>query len=442
MVCSPLKRRTELDRVVAGRFAFRHVAPKPSPYNGPQRLTRRNYWAASNARNTGICTPPAPTSRLSTTAPSSGPTGWRRFVRPLRRGMWWRAPMRGGGRWPLRMEAVTGRIEAARDSRWHLGDDARAVEVGGGQWYTSSCGAPRELLVALNGFDELCDVIGGEDWHLGIRLEWSGSAIYYSRRMLTTESEDLAERGGTPLRLDKLTDEQFYMQRLLDFGVTQRATEGRYDSSHLLLDILYGTRSIRSIGNYYDLAELTEANLLETAEHFPRLPLVRPAATRRDVAVRLSPTRFSSPNPTRQLAEPPSLTLGRFASRLAASVGTALATQDSSRPPVVRLGSQAARYRRDRSGDPRSTSDEAALVLRHEWMCIRCLDRRTSRPDRGHSRRSEQQRGGRGMQQDGCSHANPAAAGEALAQRCGSPRVSRGIHFLGDVPERPPPTNQ
>jgi hypothetical protein len=126
------------------------------------------------------------------------------------------------------------------------------------------------LLVALNGFDELCDVIGGEDWHLGIRLEWSGSAIYYSRRMLMTKSANLAQRDGTPLRLDKLTDEQFYMQRLLDFGVTQRATEGRYDSSHLLLDILYGTRSIRSIGNYYDLAELSEANLLETAEHFPR----------------------------------------------------------------------------------------------------------------------------------------------------------------------------
>lgn len=264
-------RRTELDRVVAGRFAFRHVAPKPSPYNGPERLTGRNYWAASSARNTGIVYSAGSYVAFIDDSSVVGPH-WMAEVR--------KAASEGyvvAGAYEKRREMavengrlVTGRIEAVRDSRWHLGDDARAVEVGGGQWYTSSCGAPRELLVALNGFDELCDVIGGEDWHLGIRLEWSGSAIYYSRRMLTTESEDLAQRDGSPLRLDKLTDEQFYMQRLLDFGVTQRATEGRYDSSHLLLDILYGTRSIRSIGNYYDLAELSEANLLETAEHFPR----------------------------------------------------------------------------------------------------------------------------------------------------------------------------
>ncbi len=60
------------------------------------------------------------------------------------------------------------------------------------------------------------------------------------------------------------------MQRLLDFGVTQRRTDGRHDNSHMILGILYGTRSTRSIGNYYELAELSESNLLQTIGRFPR----------------------------------------------------------------------------------------------------------------------------------------------------------------------------
>ncbi len=30
------------------------TAPKPSPWQGPQRIARRDFWAASSARNTGI----------------------------------------------------------------------------------------------------------------------------------------------------------------------------------------------------------------------------------------------------------------------------------------------------------------------------------------------------------------------------------------------------
>jgi hypothetical protein len=85
-----------------------------------------------------------------------------------------------------------------------------------------------------------------------------------------TESEDLALHEESACRLDKLADEQFYMQRLLDFGVSQRSTDGRCDNSHLILDILHGTQSPRSMGNYYELAELNGANLLETVECFPR----------------------------------------------------------------------------------------------------------------------------------------------------------------------------
>ena len=37
----------------AGDLAL--APPKPTVWQGPHRLTRRDHWAAANARNTGIC---------------------------------------------------------------------------------------------------------------------------------------------------------------------------------------------------------------------------------------------------------------------------------------------------------------------------------------------------------------------------------------------------
>ncbi len=38
----------------------------------------------------------------------------------------------------------------------------------------------------------------------------------------------------------------------------------------MIFEILHATRSVQSLGNYYRLGELTEANLLETVNRFPR----------------------------------------------------------------------------------------------------------------------------------------------------------------------------
>lgn len=47
-------RTARINEVVGGRFAVRHIPAKPTPYNGPHRLTRRDYFAAASARNTGL----------------------------------------------------------------------------------------------------------------------------------------------------------------------------------------------------------------------------------------------------------------------------------------------------------------------------------------------------------------------------------------------------
>jgi hypothetical protein len=53
-------------------------------------------------------------------------------------------------------------------------------------------------------------------------------------------------------------------------GVRERTfADGRLDCGYLCLDLLFGTRMLRSLGNNYDLAELTEADLEATASGFP-----------------------------------------------------------------------------------------------------------------------------------------------------------------------------
>jgi hypothetical protein len=265
-------RTADLERVVGGRFSFRHVAPKPTPYNGPHRLTGRDYFSAASARNTGVIYGRKPYVVFVDDACVLMP-GWLDEVRNAARdrcvigGAYWK-------RWEMVVDRgmlISSRNDqTGRDTRWSFGESDRLVKIRGGQLFGCSCGLPRELLLEVNGYGELCDSIGGEDWELGLRLEQSGAPVYYSRRMLTIESEELHRQGEPPLKLDKLTDERSYMRRLRDFGVKRRTTSGRCDSSHMLIDICCGTRSVRNVGNYYELSDLDEAGLLGLVEHMPR----------------------------------------------------------------------------------------------------------------------------------------------------------------------------
>ena len=162
------------------------------------------------------------------------------------------------------------REDSGIDSRWTLGDARRAVQVGGGQLFGASIGAPRDLLLQLNGFDELCDSIGGEDWQLGLRLELAGVPIWYDRRMLSIESEELHHLGTPFQRVDRTLAPAAYMERLEEFGVRHRRVSGACDSSHMLLDIAFGTGSPSTQGNYYWLADLEASTLEATVPRFPR----------------------------------------------------------------------------------------------------------------------------------------------------------------------------
>jgi glycosyltransferase involved in cell wall biosynthesis len=263
------ERAAELEQTVRDRFAFRHVRAKPTPWNGTHRLTRRDLFAAASARNTGIVHTTAPYLVFVDDCAVLMPGWWQQVKTTARHGI----VVAGAYRKEHAMAVRDGMLvdsDASRsdlDVRWDRGADG-LVEIGGGELFGCSFGAPRELLVEVNGLDELCDPIGGEDYHLGIRLEWAGARIFYSRAMLTVESKD-SDRGGLR-RVGRTAEPDAYMAHLRRFGVEHRSIDGNWDNSHMVLDIAYGTRSPRSVGNYYDLSTLTEAGLEATIEHFPR----------------------------------------------------------------------------------------------------------------------------------------------------------------------------
>jgi hypothetical protein len=110
--------------------------------------------------------------------------------------------------------------------------------------------------VKVNGYDELHNTMGGEDYNYGTRLEKTGTPIYYSKNVLFLESEELADQGNIFIRRDPLLDDSKYNMLLKKYGVVRRwDPSGRKDLSHLLLDLLTRNKSLAE-GNDYNLSML------------------------------------------------------------------------------------------------------------------------------------------------------------------------------------------
>lgn len=180
---------------LSGKSLPFHVPPKPTVWQGPHRLTREDWFAASNARNTAICL---------------APDGWIAFVDDLSVLLpGWLARVREAMNHPKRItcgayrkvkELVVedGNLVSFTDHPG--GHDNRMAHVSGlgphpcaGNWmYGCSLVAPVEAFLEINGYPEaLCDGMGFEDVIAGIMLEKKGYSFAYDPRMMTYESEEL-----------------------------------------------------------------------------------------------------------------------------------------------------------------------------------------------------------------------------------------------------------
>lgn len=241
-----------LDKFEINGFNVIKSSPKPNIYQGQQRKTTGEYFSPANARNTGALLSSGEylvfVDDVSILMP-----GWFDEVKKAASE---NKIVCGAYQKHFEMVVENGNLISSRkhdagiDSRWGLGEYAK---ITGQQLFGCSFGIPAKDFIEVNGFDEICDSIGGEDYQLGIRLNNAGKEIFYNRKMLTIESEELHNQPYLMKREDRVLSPDEYMKKLISFGVHKRHRQGNWDSSHMILDILYGTKQIKSIGNNYSI---------------------------------------------------------------------------------------------------------------------------------------------------------------------------------------------
>lgn len=222
-----------------------HVPPKPTVWQGRHRLTRQNYFAAANARNTGAAYAAdgylAYADDLAVLVP-----GW---LAEVRRSVANGYVALGAYRKIAGVRVESGVLIAPSDpfdvsdprgvdSRWPNGSSSGPVDASGAWMYGCSVAMPVEALLRANGWDERADArgLGSEDYLTGMLIERQGYLFKYCRSMLTVE-EDHAT--ATPF-------------------VREIATaEGRPDASHVILGMVRDT-SANVAPNYFPEGGLRE----------------------------------------------------------------------------------------------------------------------------------------------------------------------------------------
>lgn len=150
-----------------------YTAPKPNVWQGAQRITRQDWWATSNARNTALALVPSHVDYVAFLDDRCRVGD--HWLDAIRKGYTRRQSVlagtytkeEGGGGQPLR-KSVDHRIGV------HPGGK---VNCGGGWLYGCTFALPLQWALDVNGFEEGCDGLTGEDYIFGLMLGNRGHRI-------------------------------------------------------------------------------------------------------------------------------------------------------------------------------------------------------------------------------------------------------------------------
>lgn len=201
----------------------KHVTPKPNVWQGQHRLTKENWFAAANARNTGLCLCPTDWIAYCDDLSVLWPT-WLESARLAQAGNYIAL---GAYKKVRNLLVDKGAIVSFQE--FPEGLDARLRRGGeviscGGDWmYGCSLCGPTEAFLSVNGWPEAFDGLSFEDVCMGICIGNTGRFSFrYDKRMLTLESE-----------------EDHYKEKAMirsDYGISPK------DKSHAALNIAKGSK--------------------------------------------------------------------------------------------------------------------------------------------------------------------------------------------------------
>jgi hypothetical protein len=221
--------------------AIRAVLPKSTVWQGEHRLTKVDWWAISNARNTGACL---------------CETEWIAFVddrcvlvhtwlNSIRQAMEGNYAVAGSYEKRVNMKVEDGVIIEPGEI---IGVDFRnpkrmvwpPMNTYGGDWFGCTSALPLEWVLEQNGHDENCDSLGLEDVIFGNRLAQNGRITKFDPAMKIIEDRTPYACENMPKRTDKGVSPNDRSHAVLSkFGGGKRASHG-FDIRAVRNDALAG----------------------------------------------------------------------------------------------------------------------------------------------------------------------------------------------------------
>ena len=164
--------------MTSGSFVVRVSLPKPNIWAGAHRVTSVDWWATSSARNTFLCLATHDFIAFLDDRSRLGP----QWLEAVRQAEYRRTSVIVGTY--TKIEGIApdlpghdqNPLRTAVDHRIQLCPDGKA-NCGGGWLYGCTFALPLEWALDINGFEEGCDGLTGEDYIFGLMLGNAGHRI-------------------------------------------------------------------------------------------------------------------------------------------------------------------------------------------------------------------------------------------------------------------------
>lgn len=182
-----------------------YTAPKPTVWQGKHRLTKEDWWAIANAKNTGICLCQTEWIAFCDDRSVLVPT----WLQAVREAMEKNYVVAGAYEKVHNLRVENGIIISydkpgdGLDFRYPKSGRLHPQMIGGNSFYGCTGALPLEWCLEVNGFDETCDSLGLEDCLFGSMLDNLGKPFFYDPRMKIFEDRTPSELEPPPLRTDK-----------------------------------------------------------------------------------------------------------------------------------------------------------------------------------------------------------------------------------------------